>query len=683
MIPVTPANLLALTVQAAVLALVGAPLPRLLGILSPRARLSYFRGLLLACLMLPFIQPWLPEPLVDPLPAVRAEGLTSTARPIAGAPHAPGESWVGLLPRVSIVDIVVAGTAVRLAWLGLGLVALARLRRRSTRLLQPPASVVEAGSLARADAEFLVADRPISPVTFGLIRPVVVVPSDFGDLAEGQQKAIACHELIHVRRRDWVRALADEVVRAVAWFHPAAWWLTAQIRLSREQLVDQEAVALLRARRPYLDALLHLAASDRRPRLVPVALFLGRTHLSERVSLLLKEVRMSRPRLALSFIGMAILLLGTGRVIVGAFPLRGAPSLPPDDQIGAARPGQVTASPVLPKKVAAPRKIHDVRPAFPPGAPEGVLIVLVEVDGTGAVTDARTVLGSGEPGSAALDAVRQWRFSPTGSPATILVGFNAGASPELGSQPAVRIGKTVRPPVKTHDVKPIYPAGAVDAGVQGVVIMDARIATDGSVAEVMVLRSVPLLDPAAVAAVLQWKFEPLGFPVEMTVTVNFTLADGPSKGVAGGVKSGVPGGAKGGVPGGAGSGAGSGVGSGAGSGVGSGAGSGVGIGAGSATKKPGAAAIRVGTNLPPPKKTKDVMPVYPTAAREARVQGIVLIETTIGPDGRVVDAQVVRSIPELDEAALEAVRQWEFTPTLLNGKAVTVVMTVTINFTLQ
>jgi protein TonB len=65
------------------------------------------------------------------------------------------------------------------------------------------------------------------------------------------------------------------------------------------------------------------------------------------------------------------------------------------------------------------------------------------------------------------------------------------------------------------------------------------------------------------------------------------------------------------------------------------------------------------------------------------VKGIVIVEATIGPTGRVERARVLRSITLLDEAALEAVRQWEFTPTLLNGTPVSVLMTVTVNFNLQ
>ena len=93
--------------------------------------------------------------------------------------------------------------------------------------------------------------------------------------------------------------------------------------------------------------------------------------------------------------------------------------------------------------------------------------------------------------------------------------------------------------------------------------------------------------------------------------------------------------------------------------------------------------IRVGGNIKQPTKTKDVKPVYPPIAQSARVQGVVIIEATIGPDGRVKEAKVLRSIPLLDQAALDAVKQWQFTPTLLNGVPVPVIMTVTVNFTLQ
>jgi TonB family protein len=91
--------------------------------------------------------------------------------------------------------------------------------------------------------------------------------------------------------------------------------------------------------------------------------------------------------------------------------------------------------------------------------------------------------------------------------------------------------------------------------------------------------------------------------------------------------------------------------------------------------------VRPGGRIMPPKKIKDVQPVYPAIARSSGVSGVVTIEATIGPDGKVVDAKVVRSIPLLDQAALDAVRQWEYLPTMLNGRPVPVLVTVTINFT--
>jgi protein TonB len=93
--------------------------------------------------------------------------------------------------------------------------------------------------------------------------------------------------------------------------------------------------------------------------------------------------------------------------------------------------------------------------------------------------------------------------------------------------------------------------------------------------------------------------------------------------------------------------------------------------------------VRVGGNIQTPKKVKDIPPVYPPIAQSARVQGVVILEATIGPDGRVQDVHVLRSIPLLDAAAIDAVKQWVYSPTLLNNVPVPVIMTVTVNFTLR
>jgi protein TonB len=137
-----------------------------------------------------------------------------------------------------------------------------------------------------------------------------------------------------------------------------------------------------------------------------------------------------------------------------------------------------------------------------------------------------------------------------------------------------------------------------------------------------------------------------------------TPSVGVSEGVPGGVEGGVPGGVMGGVVGGLPE-------------------------APPPPPPPPQAPVRVGGAIKQPTQLKNVPPVYPPIAQSARVQGVVIIEATIGADGKVKDAKVLRSIPLLDQAALDAVKQWVFTPTLLNNVPVPVIMTVTVNFTLQ
>src|SRR5690606_10530898 len=157
---------------------------------------------------------------------------------------------------------------------------------------------------------------------------------------------------------------------------------------------------------------------------------------------------------------------------------------------------------------------------------------------------------------------------------------------------------------------------AMQARVSGVVIIEARIATDGTAEEARVLRSIPLLDQAAIDAGMQWRFTPTllngpAVPVIMTVTVNFR-PDGAGGGQA------------------------------------------------------AAAARETATQLEPkarsPRVIKDVKPRYPEEGLEAKVSGTVEVAVTIDTDGKVSAAHVVRGIPMFNQAALDAAYQWEFEP---------------------
>lgn len=84
-----------------------------------------------------------------------------------------------------------------------------------------------------------------------------------------------------------------------------------------------------------------------------------------------------------------------------------------------------------------------------------------------------------------------------------------------------------------------------------------------------------------------------------------------------------------------------------------------------------------------PEALTKVPPDYPPEAREAKVEGTVLVQALVGKDGRIRDTKIVRSIPELDEAAMRAVRQWVFKPAMADGKPVAVWVAVPVRFSLQ
>ena len=93
--------------------------------------------------------------------------------------------------------------------------------------------------------------------------------------------------------------------------------------------------------------------------------------------------------------------------------------------------------------------------------------------------------------------------------------------------------------------------------------------------------------------------------------------------------------------------------------------------------------LRVGDQIKEPRKIRNVPPVYPDIAKQVHVQGVVTLEATISAEGVVTWVKVVRGVPLLDQAAVDAVQQWRYTPTLLNGVAVPVIMTVTVAFRLR
>jgi TonB family protein len=238
------------------------------------------------------------------------------------------------------------------------------------------------------------------------------------DLDPKLQSAIVCHEFLHVRRKDWIFHVAEEIIRAVVWFHPAVWWLTAEIRLAREQVIDRMVVRLTGARRPYVEALLAFADVGRATATAPA--FSSRHHLKKRISSIVEEVSVKKSRLIVSLAGITLCLVAAGMLAIRTFPLE-------------ARDRHVHL--VSEPGVVAPRVLSKVDPNYTLEARdakiEGTVVVDVEVHPDGKAHNLK-IERTLDPGldQSAIEAISQWKFRPgqkDGKPvavaATIEVNF--------------------------------------------------------------------------------------------------------------------------------------------------------------------------------------------------------------------------------------------------------------------
>jgi TonB family protein len=219
-------------------------------------------------------------------------------------------------------------------------------------------------------------------------------------------------------------------------------------------------------------------------------------------------------------------------------------------------------------------------------------------------------------------------------------------------------------------VAPAYPPLARQARIQGTVVLKATINKTGDVVNLQLISGHPMLAPAAIEAVKRWKYKPYvlnGEPVEVetNVTVNFQLAEPPKQTPSpdeppteGAVPGGIPGG------------------------------QGFGV-IGSVSSTPGDAnhpgvpvRVRVSKGVSQGLLITKVAPEYPADAREARIQGVVILGVIINKEGNVESIQLISGHPMLAPAAIEAVKQWKYKPYLLNGNPVEVDTQIQVNFTL-
>jgi TonB family protein len=581
-----------------------------------KTRLWIWQALLLVMLLLPAIEPWSTPPAQVELTAVKTGAMP--AFQIAAAPrwHWRAEDWLW---------IIAAGAALRLMWVAAGFLRLRRYRKQATPLAEPPLRFTSNA------AKWYASDSVPGPVTYGWRRPVILLPARVLELPADLREAIECHELIHVRRGDWLVVLAEALVRSLFWFHPAIWFVLNRIQLAREQVVDQEAVGLLQNRERYLDALVAVAGYRLQPDLAPAPLFLRKRHLAARVAAVIREVNMSRSRIAAGVVTMCSAVAIAAFAAMWMFPFVSQAQTAPDS------PG-VTVD-------AGGTLLHRAPVRVPASfTASGVVTVQATLDAKGEVSDARVVSGPDELRKESLSSVLQWHYRPGPSQAMITIRV-AGAATSAG---AVAVAVPAAP-IRRLPLSAPQPGTIKSIEFQGI--------SDEAERELRGRLGIHEGDTVSQADLQKLNGEVEAFDSHMGLTAS-------SVGVSGGAASEYN--------------------------------VGVRVMPESSRAVPAPLAV-AGDDGPLPngaqRLSSDIMaskllshptPAYPAIAKSARIQGSVVLQEIVGTDGAVQNLKVVSAAsPLLVQSAMDAVKQWVYQPTLLNGSPVPVLTTVTVNFSLQ
>jgi TonB family protein len=397
----------------------------------------------------------------------------------------------------------------------------------------------------------LSADPASMPLTWGFVRPRILLPAGATEWTPERRRTVLSHELAHIARHDWLAQIFAELTRALYWFHPLVWFACARLRSESEHACDDSVLNCGVDASHYANQLLELARTLKnahhgwstalaiaRPTNLErrfIAMLnpnLDRGGISRRTGLLLKVAALCLllPLAALRLPGQNLSGKFTGTILDpsgGAVPNATivmtnhkantcAPSLALPPCTVDMTTSDADGNFVFKALPAGEYEMKVLKPGFATYlAPQVVLdpgrdLAITAKVNIGSINETVDVQAEGSAKSA---AAAQALEAEAKSKAT-----------------RIRIGGNVEAAKVITKVQPIYPESAKDAGVQGTVLLHAVVGMDGRPLQLQVLNSQinPDLARAAVEAVSQWRYQPTllnGEPVEIdtTIQVKFTL----------------------------------------------------------------------------------------------------------------------------------------------------------------
>jgi len=473
----------------------------------------------------------------DPVVDVSFSPATDPGRQVATATVATARSsFAGReLIRAAVVPVWCLGTMVNLLLLVIGMFRLTRLRSSQARVAPSTIDVLNRVSAVfglRRKVMMVRSTRHAVIVTWGFVKPKVVLPADVDEWPRERLEVVLAHEVAHITRGDWLVQTAAELCKAIYWFNPLFWIACARLRYESERACDDAVMNTGVTSHVYATELLKLARSFGRHRqawLPAPAMAARASNLERRVRAML-NTRLDRGPITrvgrcASALALVAITLPIATFAQGGFVTFSGTVVDPQDRL---LPGTTVTVSDVRRDVKHETKTDRNGHFELVGLPAGDYDVEAKLPGFRNLTETFALNGQSLDRTLKMQVGQlQETITVTSDDGAVTGSRQSGNAYAKPPNPVCAPGATngvggnIRPPRKIKDVRPGYP------GVSGNIQLAATIGTDGSVTDVRVVNSDrPELAASAIDAVRQWEFTStllncLPIDVQMNVSITF------------------------------------------------------------------------------------------------------------------------------------------------------------------